>query len=196
MIGEASHQSVEAPPWSRRRQTPFTILVLGRVILTMVMLLVWVCANLSAITSDIANQTPSPWTRLAWAAMWGLAAALGLRGYLVFGLVLCLHPALLARIAPSSGLPRLSGFRRWPRLTGLTYAWAGVWVTTFALTTLAQAFRAPRELFPPFSNTAFVAVCAVAALPGCTLMLAGRLVRHTRRQRPVAEDDPPSHQSE
>ncbi len=195
MTSEASYQLDDAPPAPGRGQTPFTILLLVLVILTMVMILVWLYAEFSAITAAIANQTPGPWAGFAWAAIWGLMAALGACGVLVPGLILCVRPALLARIAPGSVLSRLSGFRRWPRLTGLTYLWAGVWVVTFALTTVTQAFRAPREPFPPFSNMAFVAVFAMAALPGCTLMLAGRLVRR-RSQRPVAEDGPPARQGQ
>ena len=196
MTSEASYQPEGTHPAQGARQTPFTILVLGLVILTMVMLFVGVYAVLSAIPSDIANQAPPLWTRLAWAAMWEVVAALALCGYLVLGLVLCVRPALLVLIAPSSGLSRLSAFRRWPRLTGLTYIWAGGWVFAFALTTLAQAFRAPREPFPPFSNVTFVAIFVVAALPWSTLMLAGRLIRRPQRQHPVAEDGPPSRQSE
>ncbi len=195
MTSEASYQSEGTHPNPGRRQTPFTILLLGLAVLTMVMLFVFVYAEFSALLSAIANKTPGPWTRFAWAAMWGLMAALGACGVLVPGLILCVRPALLARIAPGSVLSRLSGFRRWPRLTGLTYLWAGVWVVTFALTTVTQAFRAPREPFPPFSNMAFVAVFAVAVLPLFTLILAGGILPR-RRQRPVAEDGPPARRGE
>ncbi len=177
MTRDASDPLGGTPPWTGRLQTHFTIVVFGLVVLAMVMFWVWV----SGVALATFNQMPGPLAQFAKDAAWGLVAALGLCCLLVPGFVLCVRPALFALIVPRSGLSRWSGVRRWPRLSGFTLVWAGVWMIGLALAILAQALRAPRQFLPPFDNTALVVIFAVAFVPNCTLMLAALLVRLARR---------------
>ncbi len=187
MTRDATHPTGGIPPWTGRLRTLYTILISALLVLTMGMFFAWVYAELSAILSDIGHQAAGPWARLAWAATWGLMAALALCGLVVPGLMACVRPALIAR------LRLLRGIRRWLRLTGLAMLWSGVWMIAFALTTLAQAFRAPPAFLPPFRDMdmAFGVTFAVAFVPFFTLTLAARLARPNRRWEPAAEDSVP-----
>lgn len=188
MASEASYQSEGTPPTPGRLQTPYNILVLGLVVVAMVMFFVWAYVEIAAL----GQQTPGPLTAFVWAAMRGSLATLGLCGFLVPGLVLCVRPALFALVSPA---PAAASVRRWPRLTGLTLVWAGIGFIAFTVLPLAQVGQVARGQEPYFNFAAAGVTLVVAFVPAYSVMLAGRLVRR-RSQRPTAEDGLPSRQSE
>jgi hypothetical protein len=154
--------------------------VLVAALLMMLLFPVGLLADTYASVRHASVGRPSVhWMRLAVTAIWGLLIATVFFVTIVPGLVLCLRPALFALIGPASGLPRWSSARRWPRLTGLAFIWAGAGVIFIASSALSHAFRTPQEPIPipSFSLTALVGIFGAAFGPTLILMLAAFLVR-------------------
>lgn len=160
---------------------PFTILILGLVLLIIIMFFVW------AKTGTFAwhQQTPSVWAPFAWTAAWGLLATLGLGANMVPGLVLCVRPALFALITHGSGSRAV---RNWPRLTGLALVLFGAGAVGVAVPPLAQLGQVARGLVPEIDTTMVSITLATAGVPALALMLAALLLPPARRRPPAAED--------
>lgn len=136
----------------------------------------------------LEHQPPSPVASVAWAATWGLLAALGLCSGVVPGLVLCVRPALFALITYGSGF---RGVRDWPQLNGLALVWAGVGVVAVVVPPLAQVGQVARGLVPELNSMVAGVTLAAAFVPAFTLMLATFLMRPARRRESVAENGSP-----
>ena len=173
MTSEASHQPEGTRPAPGRLYAILKILDLPLGVLAAGMLFVWLFAEVGAV----GQRTPNPWAAFAWAATWGLFAAWGLCGFLVPGLILSVRPTRIALVAPTLA----ASLRRWPRLAGLTFVWAGVWLIAIAVFLLTQVDDIARTSVPQFSDTTVAVTFAVMILPAYSVMLAGRLVPLARR---------------
>jgi hypothetical protein len=183
VASEATHQ-----PQRTRRPEPGRLFVVLNIlagilgILAAGMLILWAFAE----RASLGRQTPNPLAAFAWAVAWSSFATVGLCILLVPGLILCVRPTLFALVAPTPA----ASIRRWPRLTGLTFAWSGVWLIAIAAFPLTLVDQIALGLVPQ-SDDILEAALGTATLPLLALVLAGRLVPR-RRQRPAAGDDPPS----
>jgi hypothetical protein len=170
----------------RRGSSPYERLcwlVLGLVVLAIIMCLVWAYA----FAHIVVHRTASPWApiaQVAWVTTWILVALAGLCVGCAPGLVLVIRPALFMQLAGPAVMRRRGDVRRWPRLVGLTLAWAGIGNVAFAVTILTYGevtIVTHAEVAPVLNVSkiaALVVIFAVTYVPFWVTKLMAALLPH------------------